>query len=343
MKLLLSITTAFVMLVQYQPAISADTFMMNPDASSISSPSGTFPDLADRSGYEPVIENTNQTEPEIIPAVWPFGKNNAAETTEVKPKSSRKAFFLSFLLPGLGETYVGSKRGILFIGIEALSWWIYLTNTNEGNDLERDFQQFADTHWHYTDTQDSQGQDIDFNYWKWIQFQFRQVGLPDDIDPYDYKLVNSQLESTVQNSKSSIFGHSVHSLPSTKTQQYYEMIGKYPQFVYGWEDIDDTGINPTIRFEDGKVNYNEAITNIKSPLRNKYEDMRDDSNKKLKAGQRGVHIMILNRVFSAIHAARLAYHHNQKLNSELSLLDIQFTEKYIIDHKVPMIVMTKRF
>ncbi len=34
-----------------------------------------------------------------------------------------------------------------------------------------------------------------------------------------------------------------HSLPSTKTQQYYEMVGKYLQFVYGWKDIVEyTGI-----------------------------------------------------------------------------------------------------
>ena len=29
-----------------------------------------------------------------------------------------------------------------------------------------------------------------------------------------------------------------HHLPATKTQQYYEMIGKYDQFRYGWSDTD---------------------------------------------------------------------------------------------------------
>ena len=77
----------------------------------------------------------------------------------------------------------------------------------------------------------------------------------------------------------------------------------------------------------------------------KYEDMRDDSNVKLKAGQRGIHIMLLNRVVSAIHAARLAYRHNQRVNSELSEdpVNIYFAEKYIIDNRVPMMFVSKEF
>jgi len=78
-------------------------------------------------------------------------------------------------------------------------------------------------------------------------------------------------------------------------------------------------------------------------LRNTYEDMRDDSNKKLKTGQSGIHLMLINRVLSAIDAARLAYHHNEKIDSELSMVRIRLEQKQIIDHKVPMIVVTKKF
>ena len=78
-------------------------------------------------------------------------------------------------------------------------------------------------------------------------------------------------------------------------------------------------------------------------LRVKYEDMRGDSNDKLKAGQRGIHIMIVNRVISGIHAARLAYKHNKRLESDLSSLQINIVEKHIIDNKVPMLMITKQF
>ncbi|MFC1693777.1 hypothetical protein ACFL1R_09760 [Candidatus Latescibacterota bacterium] len=294
------------------------------------------------------VENVQKSEATLKPAIWPFSKSD--DSQEIKPKSPRKAFFLSFLMPGLGEAYVGSKRSFLFLGIEAVAWWLYMTNTNEGNDLEADFQQFANDNWHYTDTVDSRGEALDFNYWEWIKYHFREVGFPDDMDPHNHALIDSLMEETVQRpfEISSISGHSVHNLPSTKTQQYYEMIGKYPQFVYGWEDIDDVDkegnlINPTVRKEDGTIKYDEDITIIKSPLRMKYEDMRDDSNKKLRIGQRGIHLMLINRVISSIDAARLAYHHNIKLDSELSMIRVNFVQKHIIDNKVPMIVFTKNF
>ncbi len=71
--------------------------------------------------------------------------------------------------------------------------------------------------------------------------------------------------------------------------------------------------------------------------------MRKSSNDALKAGQRGVYIMILNRVISAVHAARTAYKHNQKIDSELSNIDIKFVQKQVIDHKVPMLMISRKF
>jgi len=304
----------------------------------------SFPDLTGKTAHHTGAEHRATEETTVRAAVWPFGGNKGDEApAEIKPKSTRKAFFLSFLVPGLGEAYVGSKDGLIFLGLEAFSWWMYITNTKEGKDIERDFRRFADSHWHYTETTGSEGQTLDHNYWKWLQYQFRWIGLPDDIDPYDYELVNEQLEKTVQHSDSPIFGYSIHDLPSKKTQQYYEMIGKYPQFVYGWEDIGERTLNPTIRNDDGSINFNVSISLVKSPLRMKYEDMRDDSNRKLKAGQRGIHLMILGRILSGIRAARLAYHHNKKIDSELSSLRLDIVEKYIIDNRVPMLMLTKKF
>lgn len=343
MKHLLSIAATFVIISASLSLASADTSIKQPESITGLTFPCAFPDLSEKSEHQISLDDTCEPEPVLKTAVWPFSKKDDTGSSEVKPKSTRKAFFLSFLLPGLGETYVGSKRGILFMGIEAFSWWVYMSNTNEGNDLEADFQRFADTHWHYTDEKDSGGADLEHNYWKWLQKRFQEANLPYEIDPYDHKLIDEQLEKTVLNSNSSIYGHSIHNMPSSKTQQYYEMIGKYPQFVYGWEDIADTEINPTIRRDDGTLKFDVAIENIKSPMRSKYEDMRDDSNKKLKAGQRGIHYMLINRVISGIHAARLAYHHNKKLESELSGIDIYFTEKYVIDNRVPMLMLSKKF
>jgi hypothetical protein len=252
-------------------------------------------------------------------------------------KSTRKAFFLSLILPGLGEYYVGSKRSFLFLGVEAVAWYVYVTKTNQGNDLDSQFKSFADAHWHYDDTTSSTGENLVYDYWNWFKVKLQENGFSTNLSSTDYAAIDSLTQALVGKSGIS------HSLPATKTQQYYEMIGKYPQFVYGWEDI--TKNNAALRDSTGKANgnFDEDIRNILSPERTRYMDMRSQSNDKLKQGQYGVDLMILNRVVSAIDAARLAYHHNKKINSELSMVHISLVQKQIYDHKVPMLMLTKKF
>lgn len=341
-RLSLAVTLFIAVMFAVAPAVHAESIMISDESARLSFPDLTEPSTSD---VQEAVENSEESSDAVLKeAVWPFSRNEEGSEPELKTKSTRKAFFLSMLVPGLGETYVGSKRGIAFFAVEALSWWMYLSNTNEGNDLEDDYQRYADTHWHYTETTASGGSELDHNYWLWLKYQFQQVNKFDDtLDPKDYKTINELLDYTVQNSNSPIFGHSIHNLPSTKTQQYYEMIGKYPQFVYGWEDVGNTSLNPTIRDDQDKINMGVAVNLVKSPMRIKYEDMRDDSNNKLKAGQRGIHLMLISRVVSAVHAGRLAYHHNQKMKSELSSVKIDIVQKQIIDNKVPMILLTKKF
>ncbi len=328
--------TALTILLAYTASIQADITSGDIFLSKDSGQENPFPKLADKAlatgGDNLSDQNADM---QVTPAVWPFSKSE----DKAKPKSTRKAFFLSLILPGLGETYVGSKRAIAFLGIEALSWWMYTTNTNDGNDKEDEFRAFADKFWHYTVEIDSNGDALGHNYWKWLEYKFIK---DDTIGFEDYDKIKKILED--QNEISA------HHYSGRDDQQDYEMVGKYPQFIYGWEDIagvaanGDT-LNPILRDSDGNFNgnFDISISDINSDLRDKYETMRDDSNKKLKAGQRGIHIMIINRVVSAIDAARLAYHHNEKLESELSSIRVRMVQKHIIDHNVPMITVTKKF
>ncbi|HDY87344.1 MAG TPA: hypothetical protein ENH82_04410, partial [bacterium] len=74
-----------------------------------------FPDMADYSPEKKTDTTDNSTDIPVQPAIWPFSGKDEDDSEQVKQKSTRKAFFLSLLLPGLGETYVGSKRGIIFM------------------------------------------------------------------------------------------------------------------------------------------------------------------------------------------------------------------------------------
>lgn len=269
----------------------------------------------------------------ISTAIWPFGGGDKS-TPAFQPKSTRKAFFLSLLLPGLGEWYVGSKRPVLFLGVEAFAWYSYLTNTSKGNDIETRYEAFADRYWHYTDTTTSSGDTLYYNYWNYLKSVF---DLSADVKPTDY----DKIAEIIINAPVGEGG--AHSLPSSKTQQYYEMIGKYDFFVYGWEDIISN--NPSLVDQNGNptYKYDENTLNIKSPLRTQYMSIRGDSNDKLKIAQRGIYIMMINRVLSAIDAGRMAYRHNQNLNSDLSMVRVRIVQKQIIDNEVPMLMVYKPF
>ena len=53
-----------------------------------------------------------------------------------KGKSSKRAFLLSALVPGLGEWYAGSKkRGLAFLGAEAALMGMWVAWKGKGNDI----------------------------------------------------------------------------------------------------------------------------------------------------------------------------------------------------------------
>ncbi|HAA78655.1 TPA: hypothetical protein DCE37_26455, partial [Candidatus Latescibacteria bacterium] len=73
-------------------------------------------------------------------------------------------------------------------------------------------------------------------------------------------------------------------------QQYYELIGKYAQFIYGWSDVADQQLD---------VNNQQ----VSSSIQQQYETMRNDSNKQLKRASVVIGLTVVNRVISAIHAS----------------------------------------
>ena len=85
--------------------------------------------------------------------------------------------------------------------------------------------------------------------------------------------------------------YETHALPSksTDTQQYYELIGKYHQFVYGWDDV--------------TADFSTDNKNVPSSRRLDYETRRNDSNKYLKRASVVTGLAVLNHIASAIHAS----------------------------------------
>lgn len=94
------------------------------------------------------------------------------------------------------------------------------------------------------------------------------------------------------------FGDTTHTLPSTKTQQYYEMIGKYNQFKAGWDDYVEGGPQLTEN-------------------RNHYEGLRHESNVQFKRASYCAMVVILNHLLSTFDTAFTIRGHNREVRSAL--------------------------
>jgi TM2 domain-containing membrane protein YozV len=181
-----------------------------------------------------------------------------------KGKSVKRAFAYSLLIPGSGEFYAGSKiKAVAFFGLDVALWALYFNYRGKGKDKEDDYREFADGHWSKDE------------YMQWLIDTF---GI--DTDTLSYGKDPDTGEDL----------YFSHHLPDSKTGQYYEMIGKYEQFSWGWTDYD--GENSTYR--------------------GGYLDMRRESNDLLNKATYSAMFSLANHILSAFDAAITVRNYNKK-------------------------------
>ncbi|MDP6775679.1 MAG: hypothetical protein QGI83_02820 [Candidatus Latescibacteria bacterium] len=194
-----------------------------------------------------------------------------ADAKPSEQKSPRLAFLMSLVVPGLGELYAGgaTKWAVGFLTVESFTWLSHARWRSKGNDLKTDFRRYADANWN------------EIRYREWQAYNaihkvFNETEtLPcKDTDP------------------------NAPSCQKVDTQQYYEMIGKYPQFVFGWKDVQD-------------VPFTMTNDQVDSAYRLDYESQRNQSNKHLKRASVILGLAVVNRIVSAIHASV----HTQRRNA----------------------------
>lgn len=222
-----------------------------------------------------------------------------------KQKSVSKAALLSLAIPGTGEFYGGSLlKGVAFLAVEVGALYGNFHFRNRGNDLEDQFQADANSLWN----EDA--------YWDWLSV----IGGVDRGD-----------QQALRNFERQTFSHF---LPENKNQQYYENIGKYDQFVIGWEDFrndlpgDDVS---QFAFEDYQSGFymGEDLTTI-SGQRNAYVELRRDSNDNFKKATTMVTVVLLNHVASALDAGLTVKRHNQKiLQAKVGIQGVRHNDELI--------------
>ena len=183
---------------------------------------------------------------------------------EKSKKSPFKAVVLSAIIPGAGHWYAGSKyKAVGYAAAEAALWFGRSHFNDKGDEIEREYRLYADQFWNINE----------YNNWK----------NSDDVDItlYSHTLPTDPADENI----------------ADKTQQYYELIGKYNQFVAGWPDSEG---DPDV-----------------SEMRLFYEKRQHESNKNFKRAEALVQVLILNRVVSAFDAAFSISRKNKKLDAKI--------------------------
>ncbi len=230
-----------------------------------------FSIVAPTGGAGDVTEATTQTAADS-------DEEDAASSVPRDPaiKSPAKALFLSALLPGAGEYYAGNrKRAAIFLGLEALGWALWSTWDGKGNDIVDEFRATAREEWSPQD------------YLNWrLSSRSRFSSLTHAL-PCSLYIVNDGIDG-------------LGDCPESEAQQYYELIGKYDQFVSGWSDLTDANGSPV------QPSAVDSVEHFNSDKRLTYEGRRDDSNKWLERASTVSGLILVNHVLSAIDASRVA-------------------------------------
>lgn len=229
------------------------------------------------------------------------------EASAQKKKAPFTAALLSFAVPGAGQLYSESYlKSALFVAVEAAAITVGLIYDKKGDDQTIRFQNFADEHWNVT------------RYAKWTIAHANEIN--PSIDPSNYFVFNP--DGTVNwkelnKLENALGGYYSHRLAPYGDQQYYEMIGKYPQFNVGWDDFGD---------ENTPYKYGDPLTENFIF----YSKERGKANDFYNVAYKAVLVIFTNHIISAIDAALTAHSFNKniKVNAELNKINVGYRTFY---------------
>lgn len=191
-------------------------------------------------------------------------------------KSPKLGLLLSAAVPGAGEFYAHSWiRSALFFGVEVGAWVSYAVHQKKGKDWEKRYKAWADEHWSKE---------------RWLQWW-----------------------NSLSREDQDVYAH--HELPDKKTQQYYEMIGKYQKFNAGWDDVN---------WIPGLV---ETDTSRASLF---YMDMRANSNSELKMAELATAVALFNHVLSALDAVWSVRRFNRTVKPKVRVKYVNINNRAVL-------------
>ncbi len=254
-------------------------------------------------------------------------------------KSAFRAIMYSTLFPGGGHYYANRKSigTFLFPVIEIALWVGYFHFDSKGSSIEDDYMDFADEHydWDYYIF----GRDSLIDGYDAINRQQASANIYSNRDPETDELIHFRLD------------------PVTDPQHYYEDIGKYNKYIFGWTDWHDTYVNP----ESGKIHWrlnddgiwlgnwpwesdpeNDRYHRPYTKLRAEYIQMRRDAQENFDRSYLMSFGLALNRIAASLDAIRVTQQYNRELRYS-SNFDLHITPKYTGNFLTPLLNLTYRY
>lgn len=217
----------------------------------------------------------------------------------------------SLLLPGAGQYHTERyTKAAIFFGVEVALVAYAIISDHNGNKKTEEFQRYANAHWSA------------YRYAQWINtYGGADYGPTANIDLNkvqrgDYSEINAWEVAPSPNK----IGFS-HQLPRFGEQQYYELIGKYHQFKFGWSDYpkDQNGIpiSDNRQYDDLKT-AKQQITS--------YMAERARANDYYYAASFAASVLVINHVISAIDAYLSTKAYNREISASLGLRPVDSYE-----------------
>lgn len=223
----------------------------------------------------------------------------------------------ALLVPGLDQAQHGQwLKAACFVAVEAGVLMVAQDLEDQGQALDKDFRAFADANWSYE------------RYVDWRQeageFAMEEGYLNRHIDPAALAAAADldALAALFNDENDDVFigsgGKGSHILPGdyvdgyaagqdgawehfslSKTQQFYEMIGKYAQFQRGWSGYGSAG-DWEFAASDLRVAQADWDVDQFCSQSSTYMAMRTDSNDKLILADRILGLLVVNHLASFV-------------------------------------------
>ncbi len=297
------------------------TTAAKPDTTKILSDNGPAkPDSLMHSSGNTIAKNDSLIKVDSVAAATPKKRARIVRETTVntidelkgKYRSPKKALFMSLVIPGLGQAYVGSyARGIAYAAIDVglMIGWHHYVVTKYDRQVSR-YQVFADSNWRQSryETEITQNPKTagktpaEFKKMSEHRESYCdaiQIGSSSDLKK---ACTDLNMQSFKEYNDANISTDSVSQLRSNfkDTRGFYELIGKDQEFFAGWSDVKN-------------IVYTDSSISGSSDLRDTYVSMRKTATDYSRLQAYFLGGIVINHIVSAIDAGLSAHYHNKAL------------------------------